>query len=100
MGLEGLSQVNQEKVAIGNIMMLFYVSLLCERRRRQVPCSLGNPASSRLWLCPAVRWLPRARGVSIAATEFCQRGVAWEKSTRFLFFGLDLAELERARCAG
>jgi len=100
MGLSGLSQADQEKVAIGNILMLFSASLIRECGQAQIPCSLENPARSRLWICSAMRRLSRTRGFSIITTEFCQWGVPWKKSTSFLSSNLDLIELANTRCVG
>eukprot|EP00959_Pyramimonas_sp_CCMP1952_P296776 6208853-Pyramimonas_sp.AAC.1 len=74
-------------------MMRFSVSLLLVAKRMQVPCSMENPSTSRIWLAPAVASLIRSRAWALVNTDFCQWGAPRRKRTSFLAAHLDLSPL-------
>ena len=93
LGLPDLSASSQSAVEFGNQMMRFSVSLLLVAKRMQVPCSMENPSTSRIWLAPAVASLIRSRAWSFVNTDFCQWGAPWRKRTSFLAARLDLSPI-------
>eukprot|EP00959_Pyramimonas_sp_CCMP1952_P160871 3364189-Pyramimonas_sp.AAC.1 len=54
MGLSGLSEKDQSKVDVGDVLMSFTVSCLHVCRRMRMSGSMENPDTSRICLAPAV----------------------------------------------
>eukprot|EP00959_Pyramimonas_sp_CCMP1952_P122453 2559976-Pyramimonas_sp.AAC.1 len=78
-------------------MMRFSVSVLTVACRMQVPRSMENPSTSRLWLAPPVASLVRSTRWSFVSTDFCQWGTPWRKRTSFLGTYIDLTPLVKLR---
>ncbi len=100
LGLPGLSQKDQIKVDIGNCLMKFAVLVLHISLLLEVPMTLENPRTSRLWLCPQVQKLLRRRHVQVQHVEFCMFGTVWKKPTSFLGVWINLEPLMPFRCIG
>ena len=56
---------------------------------------MENPATSRIWLAPAVVSLARNPSSQIVSTDFCQFGTPWRKRTKFLGVLVDLTSIEK-----
>ncbi|CAK0804580.1 unnamed protein product [Prorocentrum cordatum] len=95
MGLADLSAKDQAKVDLGNCMMSFSVSCLHVCRRMRISGAMGNPATSRIWLAPAVVSLARSPASQVVATDFCQFGTPWGKRAKFLGALIDLSSIEK-----
>eukprot|EP00959_Pyramimonas_sp_CCMP1952_P172880 3612778-Pyramimonas_sp.AAC.1 len=95
MGLRGLSAADQAKVDLGNTLMSFTVSCLHVCRRMRISGTMENPATSRIWLAPAVVSLARNPSSQLVSTDFCQFGTPWRKRTKFLGVLIDLSVIER-----
>lgn len=100
MGLPGLSSANQQKVDEGNLYMRFSVSVLLLALKLLIPFTLENPARSRMWITPSLRWLMRRKLVSLATFEMCMFGTPWRKSTSMLGVHLNMDLLSSYRCLG
>lgn len=100
LGLDGLRPGDFIKVQEGNLWMRFSVQFFILCMHLRIPVCLENPATSRLWLCPAVQALMRRRGVYFVDVDFCAFHTRWRKRTRFLYFGVDLSHLSACRCQG
>lgn len=100
LGLPNLSPKDQQKVHDGNTLMRFSVCILCLALALCQPWTMENPATSRLWLCPAVQRLLRRKHVQLATVEYCMFGMRWRKSTKFLGVWIDLTLLSAYRCIG
>ena len=96
-------------VRVGNQLARFSASLLEHSRFHQVPATVENPSSSRLWILPPFRKLARATGWCQIQTHFCMFGKPWKKPTTFGGFFVNLvpaarlckgrAICDRSRCA-
>ena len=101
MGLASLTrEADLSAVRSGNSLLrvscqIFNMCIKCE-----VPCSLENPATSRLWMAPSIGFLLRRVAVHRSTTEFCMWGRPWRKSTSFMHYLVDLSVLEERRCLG
>jgi len=96
-GLDGLSEADQAKVALGNCLARLSARLLRLARLLQLPAVLENPHTSRLWLLlPFRRLLAAGR---FAVTDYCQEGLPWRKRTGLLHFHVQLSGAVR-RCVG
>lgn len=84
LGLDGLRPGDFIKVQEGNLWMRFSVQLFILCMHLRIPVCLENPATSRLWLCPAVQALMRRRGVYFVDVDFCAFHTRWRKRTQFL----------------
>ena len=100
LGLPGLRPADALKVKLGNLMLRFSVRFLCVCLQMMIPCTLENPARSRLWICPPMVAFLRRRLVQSVQVEFCAFGTAWRKSTRFIGVHVDFTCLEPMRCIG
>lgn len=100
LGLPNLKPGDQMKVTEGNLLMRFSVQLLTLCLLFQIPFTMENPATSRLWLCPQVQQLMRRKNVKCWTVEFCMFNTPWRKSTTFLAVYVSLHLLEPYRCLG
>ena len=100
LGLQGLRPGDALKVKLGNALLRFSVRFLCVCLLMMIPCTLENPARSRLWICPPMVAFLRRRLVQSVQVEFCAFGTAWRKSTRFIGVHVDFTCLEPMRCIG
>ena len=98
LGLPNLSLKDQAKVEAGNIFMSFSASIMHEAIRANIPASVENPQTSRLWLAPPFARLLRSAPVSFTVTHFCQWGAPWRKATAFATVGLDMSRIGSALC--
>ena len=99
LGLPGLSDKDALKVQLGNKLMRFSVSVLILCRRLVIPAVMENPATSRLWITPGVKYVACLSGARMFQTDYCQWGVPWRKRTKFLGLHIDLSPIER-QCSG
>ena len=100
LGLPNLLPHDLAKVRDGNLFMRFSVFILTLALALQLPFTMENPATSRLWLCPGVLRLLRRPKVQLVVTEFCMYGMPWRKSTKFLGVWISLELLAAYRCIG
>lgn len=100
LGLPRLSPKDFDKVRVGNILMRFSARVMQQAAQQNIPFSLENPRTSRLWLCPPVLQLLRRRCTRTYVTEFCMFGMPWRKSTQFVTVGADFSALHQYRCLG
>ena len=100
LGLPDLSARDQAKVIVGNTLMRFTAAIMRLAVKFKIPCSLENPARSRLWLCPPIKFLLRQRCAMWSVTHFCGWGTAWKKATGFLSLHLDLHRVNAVQCKG
>ena len=84
LGLPNLKPGDQMKVTEGNLLMRFSVQLLTLCLLFQIPFTMENPATSRLWLCPQVQQLMRRKNVKCwtGTVEFCMFNTPWPSSAR------------------
>ena len=90
LGLPGLSDKDQQKVQIGNILMKFTAKIFRICLQRGIPVALENPHTSRLWLTSPIKHLLQHRHVSWGYTDFCQDGMPFRKRTRLMWANVDL----------
>ena len=98
LGLPGLEPHDQRNIRIGNAFMRFSARFLGLCANLHVPCTLENPLSSRLWLCPPVRRVLRRRFVSQHRCDYCMCGTPWKKPTLFVAAHVNLDILASLRC--
>ena len=89
---------DSEKIRVGNALMFFSCAVLRLALHWQLPFTMENPARSRIWLCPSVKWLLKRRNVSFETVHYCAFGTRWKKPTSFLGTHLDLSVLSRFQC--
>jgi hypothetical protein len=81
MGLSGLSDIDANKVHVGNALVKFtcrVIALCCACR---IPVTVENPRRSRLWWCPCMlRQLRFGHKINL---DFCAYGADWQKATTF-----------------
>ena len=93
MGRPILPEADQIRVSVGNTLLAVTCRAIRLCRKLGIGCSLENPRSSRVFLCPA---LQKLHGIPIH-TVFCGWGTKWRKATTFLVW--NCARLGRlARC--
>ena len=98
LGLNNLREADRIKVIEGNLFMRFSCQVCRLCITLNIPFTLENPSTSRLWLCPPVEALMRRKGVSWADVDFCAFKKRWRKRTRFLYFGVDLSHMASYKC--
>ena len=86
-GFKNLLQHDLEKVRIANDLFFRTLRLIKIANDHNVPWTLENPKTSRVWLVPQVRNLVE-HGASFFAADFCQYKMPWRKATLFLASGL------------
>ncbi len=95
-GLPDLSEVDVERVRLGNRLLANSCVLALEAIRLGIPVLLENSATSRLWLTRCIKRLV-AEGAVIVRTDFCQYGVPWRKATNFLCAYMPAPVLDRCK---
>ena len=100
LGLNNLREADRIKVMEGNLFMRFSCQVCRLCIALNIPFTLENPSTSRLWLCPPVEALMRRKGVSWVDVDFCAFKKRWRKRTRFLYFGVDLSHMAVYKCIG
>ena len=100
LGLRGLLLADQRRVDAANSLMKFTVRFMQLCTVLHVACTLENPATSRMWLCPPMCQLTRRKQVQHCVIEFCQFGAPWRRSTMFIGVHLSLHLIEHRRCLG
>ena len=101
LGLPGLARAGDLRaVQIGNTLMRVSVRVLRACARARIPCSIENPRSSRIWLCPQIESVLRLRCCSSVIVDYCMFGKPWRKSTIFAGVHLDWSGLGKFRCLG
>jgi len=80
-GIPGLPSKHAEAVSTGNKTARFTAQIIKVCQAHNVPVCLENPASSRLWKCPAIAGLlPLAS--DCVRSAYCQFGAPWRKITQ------------------
>ena len=98
-GLPHLLPHDAEKVRVGNLLCQFSASLFLLCRSLGIPCAMENPATSRLWLMPAIASCRALTNVHNCLTDYCGFGTPWRKRTALMSVHLDLRSCVR-RCTG
>lgn len=96
LGLPNRSLADQKRVQIGNRLVRWLARLIKHCLVCKVPCFVENPASSRIWICPALQPL-LAKCETGFVLRACQFGEKWMKATRIAGWNQRVC-LER-RCA-
>ena len=86
-GRKGLSSSDQQKVNLGNLLLLATILMVVQLRQRNIAWIVENPWTSRCWLTGYFRAL-MASGAKLQQLDYCQFGMPWKKSTGFCFEGL------------
>ena len=86
-GRKGLSSSDQQKVNLGNLLLLATILMVVQLRQRNIAWIVGNPWTSRCWLTGYFRAL-MASGAKLQQLDYCQFGMPWKKATGFCFEGL------------
>ena len=66
-------------------MLRFTIQVIRKCRRLNIPVSVENPNSSRLWSMPCFR--AEARHARRCVADYCAFGTSWRKRTCFAVFG-------------
>ena len=80
-GVPGLASRHALAVNLGNATARFSFEVIKLCIRLRIPVCLENPASSRLWACPALTPL-LSQAADVKTSAFCQYGERWRKLTR------------------
>ena len=96
-GLKGLSKADQDRVSLGNKLVLHSLRYIKLCVKHGVPCFLENPLTSRLWLVPPLQCLIR-RCSTVLTFDHCQYGSPYRKPTKVLCWNIDASGLD-CRCS-
>ena len=91
-GLPNLSQSDQVRVDIGNILAIFSASILLLCCRFYIPVCMENPFPSRIWKLRIFQDIFRMKHFRQIAVDFCQFGKLWKNRTRIISFFCDLSK--------
>ena len=95
-GKPGLNERDAEKVRIGNILMLLCCRLICLMYDSGLACSLEQPQTSRMWICPSTIRMSKYTNANCVVIHFRAWGTAWKKPTTFMYVNMSaLANLHR-----
>ena len=83
-GLPGLAPDDKEKIRCGNILARFSITVSHCCAQLQVPATIENPESSRLWKLKSFQNARLTSRSTWTTTDFCQDGTPWRKRTAFL----------------
>ena len=93
MGLSCLSEADEARVRLGNEQLRWFIKLARHCLKYDVPLIIEDPATSRLWVVPAMQQL-----ISIATTSVnfvhCAHGARWMKPTRLVAWNPDISSLQ------
>ena len=84
-GKPDLGSADALRVIHGNNTLKFSIKVIRTCVRCGIPAILENPASSMLWLVPALQLLKGKR----VLLDYCQFGTRWRKRTRFQCWNID-----------
>ena len=98
-GRAGLGKSDQQKVQLGNQLLLCSISLISQLHSRGIAWALENPWSSRAWLTQQVHALQNQSNVFLQRLDYCQYHMPWKKATGIMFSGVDLHPVFRI-CSG
>lgn len=98
-GYPWLKQHDMQKVHVGNTLMRFSARIFRYCLNNNIPVTLENPHTSRLWLAPPIRHLVNHKQTEYVHTDFCQDNMPWRKRTGLLTAHVSLRSKCR-RCAG
>ena len=79
---------DRAKVRVGNILAKFSFCIFGLCHRMQLPVTLENPHTSRLWILPICQNLMKRSSITFAYTDFCMDGTPWRKRTGILASGV------------
>ena len=83
-GLPNLAPHDAEKVRCGNTLARFSISIFQCCAYLQVPATIENPETSRLWKLESFQTARLTSRTTWTSTDFCQDGTPWRKRTAFL----------------
>jgi len=92
-----LSQADQDRVSLGNKLVLQSIKYIKLCVKHQVPCFLENPLTSRLWLVPQLQELIN-QSSTLLTFDHCQYGSPYRKPTKVVCWNIDTSELS-VRCS-
>jgi hypothetical protein len=87
LGKPGLSEVDAQKVKVGNILAAFTCAQANRCHNEGRPWMIENPAGSRLWHLPGFQRLQQRKGIIKYCCSYCAFGCRWRKNTSFLVGG-------------
>ena len=99
LGLPNLSDKDQLKVTLGNLLMKFSFAVVALCDRMMVPCTMENPSRSRIWLTANYLHIEGLKSFSKVVTHYCRFGSPWRKETRIIGVHISLLDLE-LKCSG
>lgn len=99
-GLPHLAGKARAQVLSANRVIKNVLTLIDWLIVNNVPCSVENPQSSRLFLLPFFRLHIAAERLKPVVCHFCQFGEAWRKATTFLCGGLSNTGALALKCSG
>ena len=77
-GRKGLSSSDQQKVNLGNLLLLATILMVVQLRQRNIAWIVENPWTSRCWLTGYFRAL-MASGAKLQQLDYCQFGMPWKR---------------------
>ena len=92
-GVPGLTAADQTKVEEGNKLANLSAEILNICYRNGIPCSLENPATSRIWKLTCFSRLLKRKHMRSINLDFCAYGTPWRKRTKLMFAWVDLRVL-------
>ena len=93
-GRKGLTQKDQQKVQLGNLLLLATVLCVVRLRQHKIAWVVENPWTSRCWLTRYFRALVSS-GAKFEQLDYCQFGMPWRKATGLCYEGLSWSGLFR-----
>ena len=84
MGLKDLPPEKAENVRIGNHLLMITFSLAMMCFLSNIPGSVGNPFSFRMWLTRCMKRFPHKTQAVFTNVVYCAVGERWRKRTSFL----------------
>ena len=92
---EELTELELEKVKLGNACFKSCFSIIRWLNQYQIPWILENPATSKCWYLPFLQSISRQLHTHVVTTDFCQYETPWRKRARFVCGNILLDDLHR-----
>jgi len=99
-GLPGLNEKDAAQTKTANRCIRNELKLIDWLLTHNVPCSIENPQSSKLWMLRFFRWHMAQGRLQKVVAHFCQFNESWRKATTFLCAGLSAASTLSRLCIG
>ena len=98
-GVPKLSPLDTERLIAGDALALFSLRVMKLCHALDIPCTLGQPASSWMLRLPPFEKAAAQLAFQQNVIDYCQYGMLWRKRITIWSTQLDLHPLER-RCKG